>query len=133
MMEPPYSFDSSGQEAPYGTPSYPAAGYGGPGQGVAYGMPHPGWDGRTAEASSLRTQAIVSLVLNLLAVVCCNLLGIAGAVCAGSALGKIDLELDRARSLVRWSWGLLAAGLVLAVIGFAAIIAVGALDSTQIP
>lgn len=142
-MEPPYTFDSPGPGPAYGAPAYgtPPPGtpaYGtpppyAPGYGAAgYGVPHPGWDGRTAAASSLRTQAIIALVLNLLTLVsCCNLFGIAGAVCAGSALSKVDFELDRARSLVRWAWGLLAAGLVLMTVAAAALIAVGAWDSAS--
>ena len=101
-----------GYPAFQGDPPYPAAGFG------------PGWaPSRSAEASSLRTQAIVALVIHLVSFVFCflNLLGIAGAICAGVAMSKADTDLSRARTLVRWSWGLLAAA---AALGIAAIVTI---------
>ena len=67
--------------------------------------------------SSLRSQAIVALVLNACSVLfCSNLVGIAGAICAGVAIGKVNLDLAAGRKLVRWAWGLLAGGIALAAL-----------------
>ena len=107
----------------YGTGGYgyPQPGYPPPG---GYGVPprHP-------EQSSLRTQGIVSLVLNILSVfTCCNIFGIAGAVLAGISLGKIDQDLPHAKNLIRWSWVLLGAGLALVVLAAVAYIALFAVS-----
>jgi branched-subunit amino acid ABC-type transport system permease component len=91
-------------------PQYP--GYGAP------GYPTPGYPtGRSPEASSLRGQAITSLILNILAVVfCCGLASIGGAIMAGMAIGRVDTDLPVARRQLAWSWGLLAANLLIALV-----------------
>ncbi|MFI7642238.1 hypothetical protein [Nonomuraea sp. NPDC049400] len=99
--------DSSGYPyqpygAPYGEQPPPQYGYG-------YGYPPPRNDGPSANA-------IVSLVLNLLAVVsCCNILGVPGAILAGLAIGRSRTEPEAARSMVIWSWVLFGLGFVLTV------------------
>ncbi|WP_146615534.1 hypothetical protein [Nonomuraea aridisoli] len=90
---------------PYGSPygEQPPPQYG-PGP-----QPPPRGDGPMANA-------IVSLVLNLIALVsCCNFLGAPGAICAGLALGKSRTEPRTARTLVIWSWVLFGLGFVLSI------------------
>lgn len=98
--------DPSGQPyipygAPYGEQPPPHYGYG-------YGPPPPpAGGGPTANA-------IVALVLNLLAVVsCCNVFGIPGAILAGLALGRATTRPQVARTMLVWSWVLFGAGLVI--------------------
>ena len=105
---------------PYPPPYGPYAPYGA--YGGAYGAPF-----RSPEAGSLRTQAIVVLVVSLLSVVmCCFPLGIAATITSAIALSNVDSDLVRARTLVRWSWGLLVASLVLAVLALVGLVAIGA-------
>ena len=93
----------------------------------------------TPEQSSLRTQAIVSLVINVLVVVstCFTALpSIGGAITAGIALGQVGSDPDNARRLVRWSWGLLIASVVIGILIFVAVIViafVGAASSSSDP
>ena len=107
----------------YGSPQYGAPQYGAPPYGpssgtpAAYGAPQP--YAPTEEQSALRSQAIIALVLNGLVVVatCFSALpSIGGAITAGVALGQVGTDVDRARRLVRWSWGLLITSVA---IGFA--------------
>jgi hypothetical protein len=102
--------------APYGEQPPPGYGYG-------YGYPPPRRDeGPTANA-------IVSLVLNLLAVVsCCNIFGVPGAILAGMALSRARTEPDRARSMVMWSWVLLGLGFALGVALFVLLALSGSLN-----
>jgi hypothetical protein len=104
---------------PYGAPQYGQTGYPAPQYG-APGYPAPGYPMgpvRPPEAQSLRTQAITALILNILAVLfCCGLASIGGAIMAGLAIGRVDTDLPVARRQVAWSWGLLAANLVIALI-----------------
>jgi hypothetical protein len=89
---------------PYGQPP-PQHGYPGYGQRP----PGPTPDGQ-------RTNAIVSLVLNLLSLVsCCNILGIGGAILSGLALGRAQAAPERAKQLNIWSWALFGGGLVLSI------------------
>ncbi|MFI7134454.1 hypothetical protein ACIBQ1_52930 [Nonomuraea sp. NPDC050153] len=102
------------QEDPPGHPYQPyGASYGEqppPQHGYGYGYPPPPQnDGPSANA-------IVSLVLNLLALVsCCNLLGLPGAILAGLALGKARAEPRSARTMVIWSWIMFGLGFVLSI------------------
>ncbi|MEV4223685.1 hypothetical protein [Nonomuraea sp. NPDC049725] len=89
--------------ADYGSQPPPEYGY-----GYGYGYPPPPRNQPSANA-------IVSLVLNLLAVVsCCNLLGIPGAILAGLSM-RASASPESARSMVVWSWVLFGAGFVLTV------------------
>jgi hypothetical protein len=114
-----------GQQYGYG----PQHGYGQPyGYPPQYGaaMPPYGWS-RPPEASSLRTQAIVALVVSVASVLfCCSPLLIASAITSGIAIGRVDTDLDSARRLVRWSWGLVIASVVLGVAFFAVFVGMGA-------
>lgn len=112
-------------------PPYPPPGYpGGAGSGYTGGYTGVG---SSPEQQSTRTQAVVSLVLNILSVLACaNVLGIVGAILAGVALGRLDTDLPSARNLVRWSWILLVGGLVLlllVVLVGAAVLLVGGVAS----
>jgi hypothetical protein len=120
----PYGTPAPPPEAPpYGAPTYGQAGYPAPQYGSGYGAPgypapgYPMGPVRSPEASSLRSQAITALILNILAVVfCCGLASIGGAIMAGLAIGRVDTDLPVARRQLAWSWGLLAANLVIALI-----------------
>jgi hypothetical protein len=70
----------------------------------------------SGEAESLRTQAIVALVLNGLSIFCCGILGIPGVIVTALALGKVHHDVRGARILVKWGWGLLVASLALGVV-----------------
>jgi len=109
-----YSYQPYG--APYGEQSPPGHGYG-------YGAPpRPRDEGPTANA-------IVSLVLNLIALVsCCNVLGLPGAILAGRALGKARAEPETARRMVKWSWFLFGLGFLLTIGLFVALGVTGRLD-----
>ncbi|MGP3919748.1 DUF4190 domain-containing protein [Nonomuraea sp. 10N515B] len=102
------------QQDPSGYPSQPyGAPYGEqppPGYGYGYGYPPP------PRSQGPSANAIVSLVLNLLAVVsCCNIFGIPGAILAGMAISRASREPERARTMVIWSWVLLGLGFALGV------------------
>lgn len=90
---------------PYGAPygQQPPPGY-----GYDYGRPPP------PRSDGPKANAIVALILNLLAIVsCCNVLAIPGAVLAGVALNKAPFEPQRARAMLVWSWVLFALGFFL--------------------
>lgn len=105
-----------------------------PGAYPAYGS-YPGYPVyRSPEVSSVRTQSIVALVVSLASVLmCCLPLGIPAAITAGIALSKADTDFPRARTLVRWSWGLLVASVVLGVLGLVGIFALGWLSEPTGP
>ncbi|MEV4106505.1 DUF4190 domain-containing protein [Nonomuraea sp. NPDC049695] len=113
--------DSSGYPyqpygAPYGEQPPPQYGYG-------YGYPPP------PRNEGPSANAIVSLVLNLLALVsCCNILGLPGAILAGLALGKARTEPQAARTMVIWSWVLFGVGFVLGIAVFLFLGLAGYLD-----
>jgi hypothetical protein len=118
--------------SPYGTPTPYATGapYGGspyapPGQNPYPYPPAPGhpYAPLSGEAQSLRTQAIVALVLNGLSIFCCGILGIPGVIVTALALGKVHHDVPGARTLVKWGWGLLIASLALGLAFFAILIA----------
>ncbi|MET7331577.1 hypothetical protein [Nonomuraea sp. NPDC005650] len=102
-QEDPSDYPYQPYGAPYGGQPPPQHGYG-------YGYPPPPQnDGPSANA-------IVSLVLNALALVaCCNFLGLPGAILAGLALGKARTEPRSARTMVVWSWIMFGLGFVLSV------------------
>jgi hypothetical protein len=113
---PPY-----GAAPVYGTP--PAAGPGQPqpyGYAPPYGAPAPGgWQPESPEQSSIRTQAILALIINifvLLSSCFMALPSIGGAITAGIALGQVRSDPEGARRLVKWSWGLLIATVVIGVL-----------------
>ena len=49
-------------------------------------------------------------------VFCCGLASIGGAIMAGMAIGRVDTDLPVARRQLAWSWGLLAANLLIALV-----------------
>jgi hypothetical protein len=112
---PPYGTPEYGTPPPYGTPQ--AYGYPPPPPST-YGSP---WmPVRSPEAASVRTQAIIAMICNIvLTMFCCTPFGLAGAITSGIAMGRVDTDLPRAKNLVAWGWGLLVASVVL---GIAAII-----------
>jgi cytochrome c biogenesis protein CcdA len=98
--QPPGDYPYQPYGAPYGQQPPPQYGYGHP--------PPPRHSGPNANA-------IVSLVLNLIAIVsCCNLLAIPGAILAGLSL-RASTEPDTARTMVVWSWVLFGLGFLLTV------------------
>ncbi len=96
----------------YGQGSYdPRYGY--------YGQPY----GPPARQDGTRTHAIVALVVSIVLAMSCyvTLGGIAGAILSGIALSKVDMEPDRARNLLKWTWisiGINVVLIVLAIVGF---------------
>ena len=114
--------DSSGYPyipygAPYGEQPPPQYGHG-PG-------PHP----YAPSSSGPSANAIVALVLNLVAVVsCCNVLSIPGSILAGLALGRATTRPETARTMLVWSWVLFGTGLVLNIGTFVFLGANGYLD-----
>ncbi|WP_336210690.1 hypothetical protein [Nonomuraea sp. LPB2021202275-12-8] len=101
--EPPGGYPYQPYGAPYGQQPPPQYGYGYP--------PPPRPTGPSANA-------IVSLVLNLIAIVsCCNILAIPGAILAGLSL-RSGTDPDKARSMVIWSWVLFGLGFVLTISTF---------------
>ncbi len=98
--EPPGGYPYQPYGAPYGEQPPPQYGYGYP--------PPP-------RSSGPNANAIVALVLNLVAIVsCCNLLAIPGAVLAGLSL-RASTEPGTARTMVIWSWVLFGLGFVLTI------------------
>jgi hypothetical protein len=96
-------------------PGYPYIPYGAP-----YGEQPPPRHGNGSPApprdEGPTANAIVSLVLNLVALVsCCNILGVPGAVLAGLALSKARTRPRTARVMVIWSWVLFGCGFALAI------------------
>jgi hypothetical protein len=87
---------------------------------------------RSPEASSVRTQAIVGVVVStlLLLVCCCNVLAIPSIVTSAIAIGRADRDLSSARTLMRWSWGMLAAAVALSVLAGILYSILGARTST---
>ncbi|MBI4944104.1 MAG: hypothetical protein HY830_25465 [Actinobacteria bacterium] len=123
---PGYGPPGSGYGPPYGYAQYGYAQYG---PQYGYGVPYGVWQ-RSPEATSLRTQAIVGLVVSaVLVLLCCSPLLIASAITAGIALGRVDQDLDSARRLVRWTWGLVIASVVLMVVLLAVLIGAGAFSA----
>ncbi|MEU6714879.1 DUF4190 domain-containing protein [Nonomuraea sp. NPDC046802] len=101
-QENPSGYPYQPYGAPYGEQPPPQYGYG-------YGYQPPRDDGPNAGA-------IVSLVLNLVALVsCCNVLGLPGAILAGMALSRARTRPQTARTMVIWSWVLFGLGFVLGV------------------
>jgi hypothetical protein len=99
---------------PYGQQGYPPPGYGYGPPGVPYGTPSNG-------------SAIAALICNaLLVAFCCNVIAISGIITAAIALSRAGTDPRSARKLTIWSWCLLAASIVVAVVVFVIIMAVGA-------
>ena len=72
--------------------------------------------GGTLDPVALRGRATTSLIINLvLAVFFLGVLSIPGAVFAAMSLGEKH-DPERARRLLRWSWGFLAANLLFYVL-----------------
>ncbi|GLW12889.1 hypothetical protein Misp01_80170 [Microtetraspora sp. NBRC 13810] len=117
-----------GQQPPgYGPPG---AGYGQPGPGFGqpgYGQPGYGYGPPPRASEGPRTHAIVALVISLILALSCYVTpgGIAGAIVAGIALSKVDLEPHRARGMLKWTWIAIGINVALVVAGFIVIIALG--------
>jgi hypothetical protein len=105
---PPYGAPPAyGAPPTYGAPPYGAPPYGG------------GYQPETPEQSSLRHQAIAALVVNgILVVLSClaALPSLGGVITAAIAIGQVRTDPVNARRLVRWSWGLLAATVILTIL-----------------
>lgn len=117
--QPGYPSGQQGYPAP---PPSPPPGYPG-GYSGGYTGGYTG-AGTSPEQQSVRTQAVVSLVLNVLSLLAmANVFGIAGGILAGVALGRVDTDLGSARNLVRWSWIVLVGGLALLLLAVLAVVA----------
>ncbi|WP_084965714.1 hypothetical protein [Thermoactinospora rubra] len=115
-FEQPYGGDYQPYGAPYGQSPPPGYGYN------AYPPPP-----MQRNVDSARTNAIVSLVLNLIAIFsCCNVFGIVGAILAGRAIGQSSVDLENARKLTRWSWITLASGFAVGLVLFVTLIVIDA-------
>jgi hypothetical protein len=124
-----------GAAPPYGAPPYGAPPYGAPPYGAPpYGAPPYAYQQESPEQRSIRSQAIAALVVNAIVLTFTCLMAlpsIGGVITAGIALGQVGSDPENARRLVRWSWGLLITSVVLGVLLFGGLIALGALvDST---
>ncbi len=121
---PPYV---TPQPPPYGA-QQPSYGYTPP--PVPYGSP---WmPVHSPESSSVRSQAITSMILNIVSVLfCCPPLGLAGAITSGIAISRADTDVAAAKRLVGWGWGLLAASVVLAIVAFILVISLGLLGESS--
>ena len=99
---------------PYGAPQPPQP-YGAPQQ---YGAPAPGTGyAPNPDSAAARSSATLWLILNILSVLfCSNLPGIVGAIFAGLALGRAEVDPADARRKVRTSKIWFFAGLVLALV-----------------
>lgn len=97
-----------GQPPTYGQP---------PAYGQQYGAPvHQGY-APDAEAAQVRSSATLWLILNIVSVLFCgNLPGIAGAIFAGLALGRVDADPADARRKTRIAKILFFAGLIIAAV-----------------
>lgn len=94
---------------PHGTPGWQDP-YGAPGSG--YGPPVP---------PASNGSAVAALVCNIIATLaCCLGFSVAGIVTAAVAMSRTQTDPNSARSLTKWSWGLFAANVGLAVLGFLA-------------
>ena len=126
---------------PYGEGSAPppATPYGQPpAYGQQYGAPAHSAYAPSPESAQVRSSATLWLILNIVSVLfCANLPGIAGAIFAGLALGRVDADPVDARRKTRIAKILFFAGLILAavLIVVAAVVVVGLapLGGTQVP
>ncbi|MEO3809395.1 hypothetical protein ABGB17_10390 [Sphaerisporangium sp. B11E5] len=127
----------------YGQPGYGQPGYGQPpdqggyGQGYdpqyggyaqpGYGYQQPYGPPPQYGSQGPRTHAIVALVISIILALSCyvSLGGLAGAILAGIALGKVDTEPQRARSLLKWCWIAIGINVVLLIAGIALIVFLG--------
>jgi hypothetical protein len=115
---------------PYPQPYPQPQSYGG-----AYPPPMPpvsgpyAFEGHGSRAEGTRGWAIGALVANIvLTLLCCSPLGIAGIVVSALAMSRADFQPDSSRTLLRWSWGLAIASVVL---GLAFLVVVIVLAATQ--
>jgi hypothetical protein len=116
-------------DQPYGAPAqapYDQQAYGQPGYNQPYGyspyQQNPyGYPPRPANDGT-RTHAIVALVISIVFGLTCyvTLGGIAGAILSGIALGKVETEPDKARSLLKWAWISIGTNIGLIVVGIVA-------------
>jgi hypothetical protein len=114
----------------YPTTPYSGAPYGQyPGQPTAYGYPVYG-----PAAGSPRGQAIAALVVNIVLVLCSCFFGltsIAGLIVAAIAIGTSESDPQQARTLLKWSWGLAIATVVLGGLMIALFAAIGMAGGTS--
>jgi len=116
--DPPGDYPYQPYGAPYGQQPPPHYGQGPGGYGP---LPPPRSSGPSANA-------IVALVLNLVAIVgCCNILAIPGAILAGLSMSSSS-DPGRARTFVIGSWVLFGLGFVLTIGTFLFLGLTGRLD-----
>ncbi len=135
---PPPPYGAAPPPGPYGQPQDlpgppPAPVYGQP---VYGGPPAPGGYGVDPRVAKARSSATLWLILNIVSVLfCSNLPGIVGAVYAGLALGRVDVDpadAERKTRLARiWFFAGLVLVLVLAVVAVIALVAFGVLSDTS--
>jgi hypothetical protein len=67
----------------------------------------------------VRTQAIIGTVVStvVLLACCCNVLAIPSIVTSAMAISRADRDLASARTLMRWTWWLLGAAVVISIAG----------------
>lgn len=111
-----------GEQPAYGQPGYPPP----PGYAPAYGPGYAPGYGPNPQSAAARSSATLWLILNIVSVLfCSNLPGIVGAIYAGLALGRADLDPVDAQRKTRlakiWFFAgliVVAVLLVVVVIGF---------------
>ncbi|TYK49691.1 hypothetical protein [Actinomadura decatromicini] len=119
--EDPYAGHQYGGQHYGGQPG--GAGYDPYGYGSGYGYGPPGVPYATRSNGS----AIAALVCNCVAVVlCCNIFAIPGIATGAVAVARASTDPDSSRRLAIWSWCLLGASFVVAIIVFVAFMALGA-------
>ncbi|GAA4225859.1 hypothetical protein GCM10023075_24510 [Streptosporangium album] len=142
-QQPGYDQGYGQQSQGYGQPGQYGQGYGeqpyGQGYGEQpYGQHQPGYGygypPQQQNTDGVRTHAIVALVISIVLGLSCyiSLGGIAGAIVAGIALGKVQTDPQGARNLLKWTWISIGINVALVVLGVVALIiagASGALDS----
>lgn len=138
----PYALPGGAQQPGY--PQYDPSAYGPPPGYDQYGQPiypayptyptYPTYSGYTVYPypppypyappdTKVRGQAIAALVTNIVvSLLCCPLIGIAGIVLSAIAMSRSDHDPESARKLVKWSWGALAAAVVVGIAMFVLLI-----------
>jgi hypothetical protein len=118
----PSGYDQYGQPTYSAYPPYPAyptyPGY----QGyTVYPYPPPPY--QVVSGDGVRSQAIASLICNIIAsLFCCLVFGVPGIVLSAIAMGRSERDPTSAHKLVKWSWGALAAAVVAGITVFVLLI-----------
>ncbi|GII94793.1 DUF4190 domain-containing protein [Sinosporangium siamense] len=100
-------------------PGYGPVDYGQPGYGAGYGAPHQHYGPGNPHPDSPKTQAIVALVLSVVALPTCyvSIGGIIGTILSIIGLSKADQDPQGARKLLRGAWIALGVNAGLLVLG----------------